>query len=138
MESASSGFKRLILWQKAQAFASNVATMVSALPSDRNASIIGSQLLRSAGSIAANIAEGYGRYSQPAYRNYLSIARGSAFESESWLDLLRRQGYLSPDKEAQLAGQCEEVGRMLTARMKSLTEAKKSYALREEEAEYQV
>lgn len=112
--------------------------MVGKLPADRNANIIAAQLLRSAGSVAANIAEGYGRYSQPAYRSHLSIARGSAFEAQSWLDLLRRQGYIPQETETRLSKQCEEVGRMLTARMKALGAAKKTYALREEEIDYQV
>ena len=45
-------------------------------------------MMRSAGSVPANIAEGYGRYSQAAYRSHLSIARGSLFETQSWIDLL--------------------------------------------------
>ncbi len=124
------------LWQKAQDFAERVAKAVAKLPKDRATDVMGSQLLRASASIAANIAEGYGRYSQAAYRNHLSIARGSAFEAESWLDLLIRQGLIGQERGDYLIGQCVEVQKAVTLRMKSLTEAGKTYA-KEEEADYE-
>ena len=105
-----SEFRQMALWQKAQTFASEVAQVVGAMPSrNKVADIVGAQLLRAATSIPANIAEGYGRFSQAAYRNHLSMARGSAFEVESWLDLLSRQGLISADEATRLMGQCTEL-----------------------------
>ena len=46
---------------------------------------IGSQLVRSCDSIAANISEGWGRRTYRENRNYLYIARGSLFETKTWL-----------------------------------------------------
>jgi four helix bundle protein len=135
MQTDSSGFKQLALWQKAQDFASEVAKLVARLPNERVANAVANQLLRSAGSIPANIAEGYGRFYRGAYRNHLSIARGSAFESESWLDLLAREGYVSTEVEGKLTRQCMEIARLLTLRMKSLEQQGNS--LREEVAEYE-
>jgi four helix bundle protein len=42
------------------------------------------QLIRSVGSISANIEEGYGRGSNKEYPNFLKISRGSATESKGW------------------------------------------------------
>ncbi len=42
------------------------------------------QLIRSIGSISANIEEGYGRGYGKEYPQYLRIARGSARESKGW------------------------------------------------------
>ena len=136
-EPVGSEFRRLVLWQKAQGLAAEVAELVTRLPSDRASGVIASQLLRAATSIAANIAEGYGRYSQAAYRSHLSIARGSAFEVESWLDLLERRGYLPEEAAGGLFDHCQEVQKLLTLRMKSLGEASRTYA-REEKADYEV
>ena len=43
------------------------------------------QIRRSAVSIMANIAEGFGRNSRDAFANHLNIARGSAAETQSLL-----------------------------------------------------
>jgi four helix bundle protein len=102
-------FRQQVLWRKAQDFAAAVAELVVALPRDRATDVIANQVLRAASSIPANIAEGYGRYSQAAYRNHLSIARGSAAEYESWLDLLLRRRYLTEATFQPLLVQLDEV-----------------------------
>ena len=45
---------------------------------------IAKQLIRSVGSISANIEEGYGRGFGKEYPHFLRIARGSARESRGW------------------------------------------------------
>jgi four helix bundle protein len=129
------GFRALTVWQKAQDLAAEIATLVRDLPRDRAADTIGIQLLRSACSIAANIAEGYGRYSEGAYRNHLSIARGSLFETESWIDLLARADYVDKEQLATLLSQCQEIGRLLTTQMRSMGPAN-GRVIRDEEASY--
>jgi four helix bundle protein len=136
-QTGDSAFRGQVIWQKAQDIAERIAQLVVALKRDRATDAIGGQSMRSAGSIPANIAEGYGRFSQPAYRSHLSIARGSTFESESWLDLLMRRGYVSQQDGEALISSCYEIGRLLTTRMKSLS-AGKTYAIREEQAKYDV
>ena len=42
------------------------------------------QIIRSCGSISANIEEGYGRESTKGYLRFLRIARGSALETQGW------------------------------------------------------
>ena len=85
---APEDFTKIVVWQESQDLAAKVARIVATLPRNRAAEIIGNQMMRSAGLLPANIAEGYGRYSQAAYRSHLSIARGSLFETQSWIDLL--------------------------------------------------
>ena len=46
---------------------------------------IGYQLVRSIDSIAANISEGYGRYFYKEQRQFCFYARGSLYESRTWL-----------------------------------------------------
>lgn len=46
---------------------------------------IGYQVIRSADSIAANIAEGYGRYTPADRRKFYHYARGSFEETKAWL-----------------------------------------------------
>jgi four helix bundle protein len=135
--SGAEDFTRLILWQRSQELAAEIAAIVASLPRNRAADIIGTQVMRSAGSVPANIAEGYGRFSQAAYRNHLSIARGSLFETQSWIDLLHRSGLIEITQKATLIEACQEVGKLLTVRMKALSNGNQSYA-REEGEGYRV
>jgi four helix bundle protein len=57
---------------------------------------MGVQLVRSADSIAANIAEAYGRYGIADKRRLLHIARGSLFETEHWVFCAVERGLLEP------------------------------------------
>ena len=49
---------------------------------------VGSQLVRAAGSIAANIAEGYARRSRKDRIRYYEYALGSANETSSWYTVI--------------------------------------------------
>jgi four helix bundle protein len=57
-----------------------------------------SQLRRSATSVALNIAEGHGRQTSKDFARFLAIARGSAKEVQTALELAHRLGYLSDCK----------------------------------------
>ena len=128
-----SGFQRLIVWQKSQRLAVEIIKIVDSLPSRRSTPALANQIIRSSTSIAANIAEGYGRYSEAAYRNHLSIARGSLAETLSWLNLLFNTGHLAADRADQLMDVCE-ISRMLTAAMKPLKPATRTTVREEKEA----
>ncbi len=47
---------------------------------------IGYQLIRSSDSISANISEGYGRFHFKDQRRFFHIARGSLYETNTWLN----------------------------------------------------
>jgi four helix bundle protein len=131
-------YRNLILWQKAQDLTLEIVKIASGLPNDRVASSLVRQIVRSASSIAANVAEGHGRFSLAAHRNHLSIAKGSACETDGWLDLLRRSGFLPPDDEERMHAACQEIIRMLTAKILSLErqEAARGRRVREEQVPY--
>ncbi len=111
----------MAMWREAQALAADIAELIAELPRRRDADAIANQLMRAAGSVPAKIAEGFGRFSPGAYRNHLSIARGSLFELQSWLDLLCRRGLLVEEKLKALHDRASHTGKTITLRMKSLS-----------------
>ena len=79
-----------------------------------------SQVRRSSVSIAANIAEGYGRESRGSFVQFLRISQGSLKETETHLLLAERVGLV---KRKQIAGALEkadELGRMLRSLIRTV------------------
>ena len=67
-----------------------------------------SQLRRASYSVPANIAEGSSRESQRDYLHFLYIARGSLSETQYFLHLARRLGYLSAQDGERLRDQSRQ------------------------------
>lgn len=118
----SYNFRNLDVWQRAQTIAEHVVRLSARLPSKVAPREISRQVVRSAGSVAANIAEGHGRFTRAAYRNHLSIAKASACETDSWLDLLKRCGFVSEQEERELHREILGVIAILTAKIRQLDE----------------
>jgi len=72
-----------------------------------------SQIRRAATSIAANIAEGYGRDGPGQFQQFLKIAQGSLKELETHLIIAVRVELLEEQECNLLLGQCEDIGKML-------------------------
>lgn len=135
----SYSFRNLLVWQRAQDLTVAILELMKTLPTDRSTNVLTQQLLRAASSIGANIAEGHGRFAAGAYRNHLSIARGSANETIGWLDVLARAGYVDQSQIDELTGRCDEILRMISAQMIQLDQQTgKGKGFREERAEYVV
>ena len=79
-----------------------------------------SQLLRAAASVPANIAEGHARGTRKDYANFISIARGSLAETETFLMLVARAGLLPDAQTTSALSLADEVSRMLYALRKQL------------------
>jgi four helix bundle protein len=113
-------FKKLIVWQKAYDFVLVIYRCSQKFPSSELYGLT-SQLRRAAVSIPANIAEGSERQHKKEYLQFLSIARGSLGEVETYLMLAKDLGYLTEDMFVELEGQRKEIGRLLRGLYKSLS-----------------
>ena len=74
-----------------------------------------SQIIRAAASIPANIAEGHGRGTRKDYAHFISIARGSLSELETFVLLVQTLELAGADQCESILERCAEVGRMLTS-----------------------
>ncbi|MFN0135485.1 MAG: four helix bundle protein [Phycisphaerae bacterium] len=75
-------FRDLIAWQKAKDLAKQIYAASATMPDTERFGLI-AQMRRAAVSVAANIAEGYGRQSLPDYIRFLRISRGSLMELQT-------------------------------------------------------
>ncbi len=81
---------------------------------------LGKQLVRSADSIALNIAEGYGRYHYKENRNFCFIARGSNIETKAALIKAKTRKLISDEKFKLIINKLEKVHKMLNSYIKSI------------------
>ena len=107
-------YRDLKVWQRAMDLAVLVYDLTVAFPKQEQFGLT-AQSRRAAVSIAANIAEGYGRATKPAYLNFLRIAQGSLKETETHLILAGRVGFCSEGRVASVLIEADQLGRMLRA-----------------------
>ena len=111
-------FEKLLVYQKAVDFADRALAITEQFP--RGYGFLGDQLNRASVSIAANIAEGNGRFTKPDRRHFFAIARGSIQECVPLLDLAARRQLIGSDAQSQLRDRLDELGKMLSGLINGL------------------
>ena len=94
--------KDLILYQNAMDLVTDVYLITKKLPKDEQFGLI-SQIRRAAVSIPSNISEGAGRLSQKEFKNFLSIASGSASELETQLNICNNLNFINKKELEELS-----------------------------------
>jgi four helix bundle protein len=89
------------------------------LPNDEKYGLT-SQIRRAAVSVPANIAEGHGRESTGSFIQFLRVSQGSLKELETHFLLAERLGLANSGEAGPLLAECDEIGRMLRAMIRSL------------------
>lgn len=111
-EPAGRSYRDLDVWQVSMDLAEATHRATRGFPKEELFGLT-SQIRRAAGSIPANIAEGYGRESDADFARFLRIAQGSLKELETHLLLSGRLELLRAADQESLLALCERVGRML-------------------------
>jgi four helix bundle protein len=112
-------YKDLRVWREAMDLAEACYRLSIRFPRDEAYGLT-AQVRRSAASVPANIAEGYGRESTGSYVQFLKVAQGSLKELETHLMLAERVGIVSAEATTPILDRCEIVGKMLNALIRSL------------------
>jgi four helix bundle protein len=84
---------------------------------------IGKQIVRSADSVAANIAEGYGRYFYKESKQFFYYSRGSLQETKSWIIKCKRRNIINDDKADMLTAEAEKILIKLNAYIKFISKS---------------
>jgi four helix bundle protein len=116
---ARTGFQNLRVYRLAEQISDHAWETVTKW--DRLAQdTIGRQLINSADSVGANIAEGTGRGSFADNRRFARIARGSLFELKHWLRRAYKRNLLSENEISALQELVENLTPKLSAYINSI------------------
>ena len=112
-------FSDLTVWQKAHALTLETYKLTEKFPRSEQYGIV-SQLRRSAASVSANIAEGFGRRTTKELLRCLQISRGELEETRYFLILSRDLHHISPAEFENMNARCDSVGQLINALGRSL------------------
>ncbi|RYU89931.1 four helix bundle protein [Mucilaginibacter terrigena] len=79
---------------------------------------VGKQIARSADSISANIAEGFGRFHYKENKNFCYFSRGSSIETKGWLNKCLVRNLISEEKHLELIKELETIHHKLNIYIK--------------------
>ena len=112
-------FRESIAWQKAMELSTAVYSATRTFPKEEQFGLT-NQLRRASVSIPSNIAEGKGRLTTGELQQFLGIARGSALEVQTQLELAVRLGFGNRNELEDIQRLAEEVSRILNASVTTL------------------
>jgi four helix bundle protein len=112
-------FRDLQVWQKAHSLTLDSYRITVEFPRQETYGLV-SQIRRCAVSVAANIAEGYGKRGNGEFQRFLNIAAGSASELEYHFLLARDLQFLAAENCEKLNSSVVEVKKMLASLMRKI------------------
>ena len=116
---AIKNFRELDIWQLGKDVSLNVYKITMEFP---KVEIYGltSQMRRAAVSVPSNIAEGFNRYHNNEFRQFLYISLGSCAELETQLEISRELDYLSRDEYETTLDKIIRLSKMIRSLIKKL------------------
>ena len=108
------------LQNKSMDFSIRMVELYQKLSSGKHEYVLSKQVLRSGTSIGANIREAKRAQSTPDFYSKLTISLKEADETQYWLELLHRTGFVSDDVFRSINSDCEELIKLLVSITKTL------------------
>lgn len=112
--SPSRKFQELKVWQESHKFVLMVYKHSKAFPKEELYGLT-SQFRRAAVSIAANIAEGYGKMTKPDKLRFFNISQGSIDECQYYIILSKDLEYINNEACLKMEEKLEDVSKMLNS-----------------------
>ena len=112
-------FKDLEIWQRGVSLTEDIYNVTKSFPKEETYGLV-SQLRRTAVSIPSNIAEGFGRFHNNEYRQFLHISLGSCAELITQLVIAERLKHISKKISDKLTSEADEISKMIMSLIKKL------------------
>lgn len=112
-------YRDLQVWEGGMRLAEACYLTTKAFPREEIYGIT-SQIRRSAASVPANVAEGYGRNSPKEFVRFLRIVQGSLKELETHLILASNVGLVTMEDSDRILRLCATVAKMLGALIRTV------------------
>ncbi len=113
-------YEDLDVWSKAVDFAVSVIDLVDSLDTSRKHFRLLEQIEASSTSISTNIAEGKGRFSKKEFVHYCYIARGSLYETMTFLEIFKRKDWISESDLIPLRKEAISIASMIKGLINSI------------------
>ena len=113
-----------IMLDKAKDFAVEIINVCKTIKETKRESVLTNQLMRSGTSIGANIHESKYAHGTADFIAKMQIALKECYESEYWLELLNRTGYLSDEQYKIILNECGQIRRMLISSINTVKNKK--------------
>ena len=108
-----------VVFQKSEDFSVRIVNLCRYMKQKKHEMIMSNQLLRCGTSIGANISEAVCAISKNDFLAKMYIALKECSETEYWLKLYYRTGYLTQAEYNSIRSDCEEIKRLLSSITKS-------------------
>ena len=112
-------FRDLDVWKKGIEIVKDVYGITSAFPGQELYGLT-SQMRRSSISIPSNIAEGFNRFHNKEYKQFLYVALGSCAELETQIEIAVELKYTNEENKNLLLEKLDHESRMLSSLIKKL------------------
>ena len=112
-------YRDLDIWNSGIQLVKDIYESTEKFPNQEKYGLI-SQMRRAGISIPSNVAEGFRRYHNKEYKQFLYISLGSCAELETQITIAKELKYLSKEKENLLLEKIDHICRMITNLIKKL------------------
>ncbi len=112
-------FRDLDIWKKGVEIVKDVYGIIEKFPKQEFYGLV-SQVQKSAISIPSNIAEGFNRFHNKEYRQFLYIALGSCAELETQIEIASELKYINDENKKDILEEINHESRMLTNLIKKV------------------
>lgn len=119
MERKIRSYRDLDIWTKGITVVKEMYALTEKSPKQETYGLV-SQVRRAAISIPSNVAEGFRRYHNKEYKQFLYISLGSCAELETQITIAKELEYIPQDKEEKLLEKLDHLCRMISNLIKKL------------------